>query len=208
MEKVKIMKKKMLAIATVMIVVLLVVSLFVYSRISELQNQIGQLQEQNSNLELQIIEIQDQLNETKNLLDETQSQLKDQIENLGDTTYELALERQLRLYITRFEWVGDFNPMVGLAISYSVVVNVRNNDVVDVSGLTLTVRLLRKGTLIEVGQSRGFFTQINDLGAGESREVTGGILAALDSFSVDTAVCSVLLSVRGIVLDEGTFNLS
>jgi hypothetical protein len=30
----------------------------------------------------------------------------------------------------------------------------------------------------------------------------------LDSFSVDTAVCSVLLSVRGIVLDEGTFNLS
>ena len=202
------MKKKMLAIAVVTVVVLLVVSLLVYSKISELQNQISELQEQNSNLKVQIIEIQDQLNETKNQLDETQSQFMELQDNLGYITYELALERQLHLYITKFKWVGDFNPMVGLAISYSVVVNVRNNDVVDVGGLTLTVRLLRKGTLIEVGQSRGFSTQINNLGAGESQEVTGGILAALDSFSVDTAVCSILLSVRGIVLDEGTYNLS
>ena len=194
-------KKKMLAVVAVTIVSLLLVSLFVYSRISELQSQISELQEQNSNLEAQNSEIQTQLNET-------QSQLREQQDNLGDITYELALERQLRILITKFEWVGDFNPMVGLTISYSVVVNVRNNDVVDVSGLTLTVRLLRKGTLIEVGQSKGFSTQIINLKAGESREVTGGILATLDSFSVDTAVCSVMLSVRGIVLDEGTYNLS
>ena len=202
------MKSKFLAFVAVTAVALLIGTLFVYLQISELQNEIADLQAENSALEVQINEIQDQLNETKNQLDETQSQLREQLENLGDTTYELALERQLRLYITKFEWVGDFNPMVGLAISYSVVVNVRNNDVVGLGGLTLTVSLLRKGTLIEVGQSRGFSAQINGLGAGESREVTGSILAALDSFSVDTAVCSVLLSVRGIVLDEGTYNLS
>jgi cell division protein FtsL len=194
-------KKKILAVVAVTIVALLVVSLFVYSKIIELQSQISELQEQNSDLEAQISESQTQLNETKNQISEQQA-------NLRDMTYELALERPLKVLITNFTWVGDFNPMVGLTISYSVLVRVRNNDVVDVSGLTLTVRLLRKGTLIEVGQSKGFSTQIISLKAGESREVTGGILATLDSFSVDTAVCSVLLSLRGIVLDEGTYNLS
>ena len=202
------MKSKFLAFVAVTAVALLIGTLFVYLQISELQNEIADLQAENSALEVQINEIQDQLNETKNQLDETQSQLREQLENLGDVAYELALERQLRLYITRFEWVGDFNPMVGLAISYSVVVNVRNNDVVDVGGLTLSVRLLRKGTLIEVGQSKEFSTQINNLKAGESRDVTGGILATLDSFSTDSAVCSVILSVRDIVLDEGTYDLS
>jgi phage-related minor tail protein len=205
---VKIVKDKVIAVATVMIVTLFVASLFVYTKFSELQNQVSELQEQNSNLEAQISETQNQLNETQNQLNETQSKLREQQDNLKDITYELTLKRQLDLFISNFTWVGDFNPMVGLTISYSVVVDVRNNDVVDVSGLTLTVRLLRKGTLIEVGQSKGFSSQINDLKTMETRKVIGGILATLDSFSADTAVCSVILSVRGIVLDEGTYNLS
>lgn len=204
----KIVKRKMLAIVTVSAIAMLFGALFVYGQISELQNRIGDLQANNSALEVQISDIQTELNETQSQLNETQSQLREQHDNLKDITYELALKRQLCVLVTNFTWVGDFNPMVGLTISYSVIVRVRNNDAVDVSGLTLTVRLLRKGTLIEVGQSKAFSTQINNLKAGESREVTGGILATLDSFSTDSAVCSVILSVRDIVLDEGTYNLS
>jgi hypothetical protein len=200
--------RKLLAFVTITAVALLFGTLFVYIQITKLQNQICDLQANNSALEVQISEFQTQLNETRNQLDETQSQLKEQQDNLKDITYELALKRQLGVLIANFTWVGDFNPIGGLTISYSVIVRVRNNDVVDVSGLTLNVRLLRKGTLIEVGQSQGFSTQINNLKAGESREVKGGILAALDSFSADTAVCSVILSTRGIVLDEVTYNLS
>ena len=202
------MKRKVLIFVTVTVIALLVASFFVYTQNSELQSQIGELQQQNSDLEVQISDIQNQNNETQNQLNEIQSKLLEQQDNLKDITYELALQRQLNVFITNFTWVGDFNPMVGLTISYSVIVRVRNNDVVDFSGLTLNVRLLRKGTLIEVDQSKGFSSQIDDLKAGESREVTGGILATLDSFSTDTAVCSVMLSVKGIVLNEGTYNLS
>jgi len=68
--------------------------------------------------------------------------------------------------------------------------------------------LLKKGTLLEVKDSTAFPIQIDQLKRGESREVRSGILATLGSFSVDSAACAVTLSVRGVVLDEGTYNLS
>ena len=197
----KLMKRKALAFILIIVIVLSSSSWLVYNQFIELQNQIAELQAKNSDLEGQIGEIQNQLNETQNQVSEQQT-------NLRDMTYELALERPLKVLITNFTWVGDFNPMVGLTISHTIKVTVRNNDDVDVSGLTLTVRLLKKGTLIEVKDSTAFPIQIDQLKMGESREVRSGILATLGSFSVDSAVCAVTLSVRGVVLDEETYNLS
>ena len=196
------MNKKIVASAILIaIIAASTATWFVRTQISELQTQISELQDQNNDLQAQIYDIQGQLNESQN-------QITEQQRSLRDITYDLALERPLRVLITKFEWVGDFNPIVGLAIGYSVKVTVQNTDVIDVSGLTLTVRLLSKGTIIEVKDSRGFSTGIDQLKAGESREISGQILAALGSFTTDSAVCAVRLSVRDIVLDEGTYNLN
>jgi TolA-binding protein len=193
-------ERTIFAIATVTAVSLLVAALFVHIQISELQNQIGELQVQNTTLETQLSEIQDQLSES-------QKQISEQQNDLRDITHELALKRQLGVLIIKFKWVGGFNPIGGLTMSYSVNVTVRNIDVIAVSGLTLTVRLFYKGTLVEV-DSYPFSSQIDNLKAGESREITGDILAALGSFSTDSAVCVVRLTMRDVVLDEGTYNLS
>jgi cell division protein FtsL len=196
------MNKKIVASAILIaIIAASTAAWFVHTQISELQTQISELQDQNNDLQAQIYDIQGQLNESQN-------QITEQQRSLRDITYDLALERPLRVLITKFEWVGDFNPIGGLAIGYSVKVTVQNIDVIDVSGLTLTVRLLNKGTIIEVKDSRGFSTAIDQLKAGESREISGQILATLDSFTTDSAVCAVRLSVRDIVLDEGTYNLN
>jgi cell division protein FtsB len=202
------MKRKASAIVLIAIVALSVTTWIIYYQISELQNQIGKLQAQNSELQDQNKALQAQVSEIQDQLDESQNQSNTRQDYLRDITYELALERPLRVLITKFKWVGDFNPIGGLTIGYSVKVTVQNTDVISVSGLTLTVRLLNKGTIIEVKYSRGFSTGIDQLKAGESREISGQILATLDSFSTDSAVCAVRLTVRDIVLDEGTYNLS
>jgi len=202
------LRSKILAIVLITVIALSMASWFVYNQIGNLQNQIDELQAQNSVLQDQNRALQAQVSEIQDQLNESQNQSDTQQGYLSDITYELALERPLRVLITKFKWVGDFNPIVNLAISHSVKVTVQNTDVIGVSGLTLTVRLLNKGTLIEVKDSMGFSSQIDMLNAGESREISGGILAALGSFSNDSAVCAVRLTVRDIVLDEGTYNLS
>jgi cell division protein FtsB len=202
------LRSKILAIVLITVIALSMASWFVYNQIGNLQNQIDELQAQNSVLQDQNRALQAQVSEIQDQLNESQNQSDTQQDYLSDITYELALERPLRVLITKFKWVGDFNPIVNLAISHSVKVTVQNTDVIGVSGLTLTVRLLNKGTSIEVKDSMGFSSQIDMLNAGESREISGGILAALGSFSGDSAVCAVRLTVRDIVLDEGTYNLS
>lgn len=202
------LRSKILAIVLITVIALSMASWFVYNQIGNLQNQIDELQAQNNELQDQNRALQAQVSEIQDQLNESQNQSDTQQGYLSDITYELALERPLRVLITKFKWVGDFNPIGGLTISYSVKVTVQNTDVIGVSGLTLTVRLLNKGTLIEVKNSNGFSSQIDMLNAGESREISGGILAALGSFSNDSAVCAVRLTVRDIVLDEGTYNLS
>jgi len=201
-------KRKTSAIVIMTVVALLFGALVVYIQISKLQNQIGDLQAQTGELQNQNSDLQAQVSEIQDKLAKSQNQISAQQDILRDITYELALERPLNVLITKFNWVGDFNPIGGLTIGYSVKVTVQNTDATALSGLTLTVRLLIKGTLTEVKYSRGFSMQINQLKAGESREITGVIYATLDSFNTDSAVCAIRLGVKDITLDEGTYNLS
>jgi hypothetical protein len=195
------MKIKASAIVLIAVIALSLFGWLVHSQIGGLQNQIDQLQTQVSDLQDQNSTLQDQIGKLQNQNSEQQLRL-------SEITYALALERPLRVLITKFKWIGDFNPIGGLAIGYSVNVTVQNTDVIAVSGLTLTVRLLYKGTLIEVKDSRGFSKHIDMLNAGESREVTGEVIATLDSFSTASAACAIRLSVNDVALDEGTYNLS
>jgi len=173
-------KNKALAIATVIVVSILVTALFVYSQISELQNQISKLQAENNELQDQASELQDQIAKLQN----QNSVLQDKL----DEKYGAS-----PVQITSAKLTG-WTPIVGLTIASQVNVTVQNGGSTDISGLTLTVRLLNNNT--EVGD--GYVKQIDGLRAGEIREFSGGIYYGIDSvFVID---CTVKLS--GVVLDE------
>jgi uncharacterized protein YigA (DUF484 family) len=176
------MKRKALALALVMIVALSLATWFVYSQISQLQNQISELQAQNSELQDQLSELQNQLSELQNLIDYAHD-----------------------VKIIAFNWSGGFYPVVGVTLFHPVRVTIKNMGAYDVSGLTLTVKLVYVETQTEVG--RGDTKQIGVIHAGEILEFGGGILAGLGSFSKDSAVCVITLSLGNLVLDEWTRNL-
>jgi hypothetical protein len=188
------MKRKATVIGVITILALLVVAWFIQNHISQLQNQIDELKVQNS-------EFQDQLSELQNQLCKLQLQNREQKDRLSDFTYQLALGRHLRVKITGFSWIGDFNPVAGLAIDRSVNVTVQNNDVVPLSGLTLAVRLVNEDTGKQIGTQGK--TSIDRLNVGEAREISSWVITAV-SDDLNDAVCVTMLKVGGIVLDEWT----
>ena len=107
--------------------------------------------------------------------------------------------------ITAFSWLGGFNPVGGLLLDHPVNVTAQNNDVVPVSGLTLTVRLDNKNTGAEIGTEG--VTRIDRLNSGESREIKGWAYTTIGT-SLNDAVCVVTLKVGDIVLDEWTHVLT
>jgi len=186
------MKRKATVIGIITILALLVVAWLIQNHISLLQNQIAELKAQNS-------EAQDQLSELQNQLNELQLQSGEQQDRLSDFTYQLALERHLSVKIIGFSWIGDFNPVAGLAIDRSVNVTVQNNDVVPLSGLTLAVRLVNEDTGKQIGTQGK--TSIDRLNVGDAREISGWVITAV-SDDLNDAVCVTMLKVGGIVLDE------
>jgi len=101
--------------------------------------------------------------------------------------------------ITEFEWESGFNPIVGLTLGNRVNVTIENSGAKDVSGLALSVRLVRNGTEL----SEGFTKQIDTLRAGESMEISDTLLYSLDSTS-NPAECVSTLMWGNVALDEQT----
>ena len=181
---------------------------------SELRNQIGEEQAENDKLEnqtttlqVQLGEVQDQLEASQNQTILLQNQVSEQLDALRHVTYELALERPLDVLISGFKWDWSFSPMVGLSVLFPFNVTVSNIDATALGGLTLNVRLLKKGTLIEAKASSGFSVQIGNIQARETQEIPCRVLATFGTVSPDSAVCAIRLTVNGIVLDERTYNL-
>jgi len=192
------MKRTALTIVLITIIALSTATLFIQNQFSSLQTQIGELQAQNSEMQDQNSALQDQVNQL-------QLQNREKQDRLTDFTYELAHARLLRVKITAFSWLGGFNPVGGLLLDHPVNVTVQNNDVVPLSGLTLTVRLANKNTGAEIGNEG--VTRIDRLNAGESRVIGGRAYTTIGT-SLDDAVCVVTLSLGDIVLDEWTRGLS
>ncbi len=180
------------------VIALLVAAWFVNNQISEVQNQISDLQAQNS-------ELQDQNSDLQEQIGELQLQNREKQDRLTDFTHELAKERPLSVKITAFQWIGGFNPIGGLALSNPVNVTVQNDDVIPVSGLTLTVSLVHKDRGTQIGDAG--VTRISRLNAGKTYELSGWAITAVGT-SLSDAVCVVTLTAGDIVLDKGTFNLS
>jgi len=192
------MKRTTLAIVLIALIALSVATWFVNNQISDLQNQVGALQAQNS-------ELQDQNSDLEEQVGELQLQNREKQDRLADFTYQLALERHLRVKITAFTWEGGFYPIVGLTIAHPINVTVQNDEVIPVSGLTLTFTLVNKDRGTQIGSSGA--NRIDRFNAEESRE-TGGAVYTIIGTSLDDAVCVVTLTVGDIVLDQGTYSLS
>jgi len=122
---------------------------------------------------------------------------------ISDLQNKINIARDVK--ITGFLWIGGFHPVGGLTLAHPVNVTVKNMGVNDVSGLNLTVKLLYIDTGAEVGL--GYVRQIDIIHAGEILEFSGEIWAAIDSFSKDSAVCVVTLTLGDIVLDKWTRSL-
>lgn len=132
----------------------------------------------------QISEMQNQVSELQNKNNVLQDGLD---EKYGDSP----------VHITSANMTG-FAPIAGLTISSQVSITVENDGVTDISGLTLTVRLLNNNT--EVGD--GYVKQINGLRAGEIREVSGAVFYGIDSvFVIESTV-----KLGGVVLDENVIS--
>jgi len=189
-------KKIILSIVLITIIALALAAWFVHNQISDLHNQISYLQTQNSELQDQNSELRDQNTDLQDQLRELQNQLIE-LQNKIDVASDVK--------IIAFEWIGGFNPIGGLTLAHPVKVTVKNMGVKDVSGLTLTVKLVYVDTQTEVGQ--GYVKQIDMILAGEILEFSDSIWATLGSFSKDSAVCVVTLTLGDVVLDEWTRNL-
>ena len=105
-----------LAIILITIIALSIVTWYVHNQISDMQNQVGDLQVQNSELQ----------------------------DRLADFTHELAKERHLGVKLTAFMWDGGFYPMVCVTLSHPINVTVQNDEIIPVSGLTLTFTLVSR----------------------------------------------------------------
>jgi len=180
-----------LSVVAITIVCLAASAWFINSHISSLNTQISELQTQNSNLQNQTIALYDQ-----NLkLGERVNEL---LERLGEN-YSSAVK------VVGFEWIGGFNPIVGVTLFDPINVTIKNDGATTVNGLSLGVRLINKYNDTQIGMSGG--TNIDSLQSGETREIETGVYTTIGT-NLDEAACVITLKSGSIVLDEWTRNLS
>jgi FtsZ-binding cell division protein ZapB len=193
------MVKKRIVLSAVVVLVLTVTTLLIISQFSSLQTQVADLQTRNSELESQNSDLQ---NQTIWLQDQNR-QLQDQISQLLE---QLDGNYGSPVKITAFEWDGGFYPIVGVTLYHPVNVTIRNYAAVNVSGLSLTARLINKYDNTQIGTSGGT-DRIEPLQAGETREISVGAYTTIGT-SLDEAACVVTLKSGNTVLDEWTRSIS
>ncbi|MGD6932985.1 MAG: hypothetical protein ACQCN5_02145 [Candidatus Bathyarchaeia archaeon] len=193
------MKSRTLAaVLTAIIVMLSVTSIALYSQVSEQQAKVSKLETQNMELQTQNSTLQTQL---KNL----QQQFKEQQDRASDLTYQLALERHLKVEITQAHGSLGWSPIGGVTVSHPANVTVVNNDSVALFGLTATFQFVDKDSGAQIGHEG--VTEIQRLDVGESQVVNGNVLVELN-VNLDNAVCKITISKGSIILDEWTGNLT
>jgi outer membrane murein-binding lipoprotein Lpp len=190
--------KKSIALGLFAVVIVLVIlsAWLVNNQFNTYQTQITDLQSQNSELESQIGQLQNQTNSLEN----QNSQMMIQ---LGDLTKQLALERHLKIEIVSFlqEGYGIYGG-TGTLGTYYFAVTVRNNDVVTVSGLALTVQ--GYFGLEKLGETYLPY-EVNLLNVGEEQVVNGYV--DLSHYTYKNFTYVAILKSADVVLDEFSVTL-
>jgi len=178
-------KAASLSIVALTIVCLAASAWLINSHIGSLNLQIADLQAQNSDLQNQTVVLHDQNRRLGERVDEL-------LERLGENYSSNAK-------IVGFEWIGGFNPIVGVTLFDPVNVTIRNDGANAVNGLSLGVRLINKYDDTQIGMSGG--TNIESLLPSETREVATGVYTAIGT-SLDDAACVITLKSGSTILDE------
>jgi hypothetical protein len=189
------MNKRLFSSITVVLIISLSASGFIiYNEFRSLQTEIKDLQNQSEELEKQKSDLQNQTSVLG-------QQNNDMIKQMGDLTKQLALERHLSVKIVSL-WHRDYwGAYGGLLVDYPFNVTIRNNDIVTVSGLTLTVQTF--SGLKDETKMNGLI-KIDSLQAGEERTVSGAVVVYIGAPSNLTYVAT--LKAGDVILD--TFPLS
>jgi ABC-type multidrug transport system fused ATPase/permease subunit len=187
------MKRTALALLLITIIVSSIAAWLVHSQNSELQNQIGALKAQNG-------EVQAQLSELQNQLSELQLQNREQQDRLNDFTNVLAKARHLHVEIT--DWSkGSGGPIAGLTFIIGIYVTIQNNDVIPVSGLTVSVTLVNKDNGAQIGDTG--VLNMGRLNAGERGNFSVPVLHNINSLSlINSAECVIVLKAGSVILDQ------
>ena len=187
------MKRTALAIVLIVIVSLSITTWFVHSQITDLQNQISELRLQNSALQDKNSDLQEQVNDL-------QLQNREKQDRLTDFTYELAKARHLYVEITSYS-KGSGGPIVGVTFVSEIYVTIKNDDVIPVSGLTITVVLIDKDKGVQIGDTG--VTKMGRLNAGESGNFSVSVFYGMSSLSlISSAEVVIVLKAGSVVLDQ------
>jgi hypothetical protein len=175
-------RKIISSIALITIVALAVACGFCYNQIRMQQNQTSELQNQNSELQDQNSELQNQLIELENVINITRD-----------------------VKITDFEWVGGYGSLGQVNLFQNFKVTIQNMGNNNVSGLTLSVKLLMAVyTKDKIGE---YTTQIDIIRAGQIVEIYGDVSVGVIGSYASTAVGVVTLTLGDVPLDHWTRNL-
>jgi predicted PurR-regulated permease PerM len=175
-------RKTVLSVLLIAIIALALASWVVHNQISELQNQIDKLQAQNSELQDQNSELQNQLIELENMINITRD-----------------------VKITNFEWLGGYHSLGQVNLFQNFKVTIENMGNNNVSGLTLSVKLLMAVyTKAEIDE---YTTQIDIIRAGQIVEIYGDVSVGVIGSYAHTAVGVVTLTLGDVLLDHWTRNL-
>jgi cell division protein FtsL len=194
-------RKIILSIALITIVALAVACGFCYNQICIQQNQISELQDQNSELQAQNGDLQNQIRE----LQANNSELQDQNSELQNQLIELEnmIDIARDVKIIDFEWVGGYHSLGQVNLFQIFNVTIENMGDNNVSGLTLSVKLL-SGTKATVDE---YTKQIDIIRAGQIVEIFGDVSVGVIGSYARTAVGEVTLTLGDVLLDELTRNL-
>lgn len=190
-------KKSLVAISAIVIVVSVVVTLILFSQLSDLRTQNDALAEQNAVLQAQnnTLEVQ---------LKEQQLQNREQQDRLNDYTAELAHARSLKVEITDAHASRGWSPLGGVTGTYPANVTIVNHDVVPLYGLKMSFRFFDTSTNSLFGYESAVKV---DITAGETKTVEGNALANIDT-NMDSLVCRITVYAGNTVLDTWTQELS
>jgi hypothetical protein len=168
------MNKRLFSSIVVILIIALTASGFlINNEFSNLQTEIKDLQIQSEELAKQKSALQNQTT----VIDQQKQNL---INQMGDLTKQLALERHLRVEIVSF-WHNDYwFAYGGLLVGYPFNASIQNNDVVPFSGLTLTVQAF--DGLKDETKINGW-VNIDSLQAGEERVVSGEVVVYIGASS-------------------------
>jgi hypothetical protein len=192
-------KKSIVAVLVVAIVVCLCVAFVFYIQFSNLQAE-------KDELTLQNIALQTQNNTLQKQITELQLQNRERQDRLSDLTYQLALERHLRVEITDAYCNRGWSPLGGLTVSHPANITILNSDAVPLFGLTATFRFINRDSGVLIGQEG--VSKVDRVDVGERRVIMGYAYTVVGPGIDDNTVCKITLSKSDRILDEWLQELS